>query len=532
MTLQSPTYDPLDYGNAPDSGGPLRPGGVAGEPQSESANLPSTLSPAAEKQQAALVLVRDLAGGPERVRECQQTYLPKAPGEANENYKSRLARSVYLNAFAQTVEGLTGFVFRRDPVLDEDVPPVIAEHWENIDNAGTHGDVFARERLQDTLTAGHGAILVDYANTGGQVLSMADEQGLRPYWVPILKDNILSWRTTVESGQTVLTQVVLRECTSIADGAFGEKEQVRYRVLYRDPASNPPVGYHLLEITKDKRLIEVDSGYYRNQKEIPLSEIPSSGRKGIFDSRPPLADLAHLNVAHYQQWSDYAWILHLQVPVLFGAGFPSEYNDDGTPKPALVIGGNNAVITANENAKLAYVSPDGAALGEAQKSLDDLKRDMAVMGLSMLSPDKKAQDNSTATARRIDKASSDSSLSVTARGLQDALERCLKFHANYLKLPEGGSIVINRDFENLTMTPQEIQSLSTLVQSGQLSIDTMWSILQEGNVLPTDFDADEERAAIAGDQAQKAAENEANGLNPDGSAKAPEPVVKPVAKAA
>lgn len=531
MTLQSPSYDPLDFGNAPDSDGPLRPGGVPGEPVSEKSNLPSTLSPSAEKQRDALVLVRDLAGGPERVRECGQTYLPKAPGEDPTNYKNRLARSVYLNAFAQTIEGLTGFVFRRDPVLDEDVPPQIVEHWENIDNAGTHGDVFARERLQDVLTAGHGAILVDYANTNGQVLSMADEKGLRPYWVPVLKDNILSWRTTVENGQTVLTQVVLRECTSITEGAFGEKEKIQYRVLYRDPESSPPVGYHLLEITKDKRLIEVESGYYRNQTLIPLSEIPSSGRKGIFDSRPPLADLAHLNVAHYQQWSDYAWILHLQVPVLFGAGFPSEYNEDGTPKPALVIGGNNAVITANENAKLAYVSPDGAALGEAQKSLDDLKRDMAVMGLSMLSPDKKAQDNSTATARRIDKASSDSSLSVTARGLQDALERCLKFHANYLKLPEGGSIKINRDFENLTLTPQEIASLAALVASGDLSQETMWSMLQEGNVLPSDFDADDERAKIAADAATKAAVNEANGLNPDGSAKQQPPAV-PVAKAA
>lgn len=542
MTLPaSPTYDPSNFGNAPDSGGPLRPGGQAasGLPAGDTANLPSTLSPAAEAQQAALVMVRDLAGGPEKVRERSTVYLPQAPGEDPQNYRNRLARSVYLNAFAQTIEGLTGFVFRRDPVLGDDVAPSIAVHWENIDNAGTHGDVFARERLQDTLTAGHGAILVDYPDTSallvnGKISGIEEqENNLRPYWLPVLKDNILSWRTTVENGQTVLTQVVLRECTDVADGLFGQKEQVRYRVLYRDPMSSPPVGYHLLEIDKDKRVVEVEAGYYRNQTDIPLSEIPSSGKRGLFESRPPLADLAHLNIAHYQQWSDYAWILHLQVPVLFGAGFPQEYNQDGTPKPALVIGGNNAVITANDNAKLQYVSPDGAALGEAQKSLDDLKRDMAVMGLSMLSPDKKAQDNSTATAKRIDKASSDSSLSVTARGLQDALERCLKFHANYLKLPEGGSIKINRDFENLTLTPTEITSLAGLVGDGLLSTQTLWSMLQEGNVLPADFDRDEERALIEADAQIKGARNEAMGLNADGSPKVQAPVPgQPVPKAA
>lgn len=520
-----PTYDPTNYGNLPDDG-PLRPNSKLSSemPVSDKANLPSTLSPAAERQAAPLTLVRDLSSGPEKVREKADVYLPRAPGESPGNYRNRLQRSVFVNAFAQTVEGLTGFVFRRDPVLGDDVPPAIVQHCENIDNAGSHLDVFLRDRLQDALTSGHSAILVDYPDTEGEALTLADEQGLRPYWVPILKDNILSWRTSIEEGRTVLTQIVLKEPQSIPEGLFGEKEQVRYRVLTRDPESDPPVGYQLLEITKDKRVVLVGSGYYRNQTEIPLVEVPSSGREGLFDSAPPLIDLAHLNVAHYQQWSDYAWSIHkTNVPILFGSGFPAEMEIDGTPKPPLVIGANAALFVSAPDAKLMYVSHDGAALGESQKSLDDLLRNMATFGLSMLSPDKKAQDNSTATARRIDKASNDSSLSVMARGLQDASERCLKFHANYLKLPEGGSIKINRDFENLSMTPVEIAAIATMVVQGLLSQETMWTMLQEGNVLPQDLDFDEERAQIAADATTKAAVNEANGLNPDGSVKAPKP---------
>ena len=526
MALPFPSYDPTDYGNQPGDG-PLRVGGQSASslPVSDKANLPSTLSPAAERQQAALILVRDLAEGPDRVRDKAQTYLPKAPGEDAQNYRVRLARSVFFNAFGQTVRGLTGFVFRRDPVMGDDVPPAIRDHAENIDNAGTHIDVFLRERLQDDLTAGHGAILIDFPDADAELAegenpTLADEEGLRPYWIPINKDNILSWRTVIEDGRTILTQAVLKECTSVSDGLFGEKEQVRYRVLWRDPALDPPVGFNLLEITKDKHVIEVDSGYYRNQTEIPLVEVISSGRRGMFDSNPPLVDLAHLNVAHYQQWSDYATAIHkTNVPIFVTIGV-EEMQDAGGNK---VVLGPNAGLALPLGGDAKYVSHDGAALGESQKSLDDLTRNMAALGLSMLSPDKKAADNSTATARRIDKASSDSALAVTARGLQDAAERCLKIHANYMGLPGGGSIKINRDFENLVLTPAEIMAMAGLVADGNLSQESLWDMLIEGNVLPSDFDKDEELARIAADQTVKDARNAANGLDAAGNPLPPQP---------
>jgi hypothetical protein len=155
-----PLYDPTNVGNAPGAG-PLRSGGqpaatnlMAQSPQ----NLPSTLSKAAAAQVEELEMVRDLAGGPKRVREAGPRYLPTAPGEDPSNYAMRLRRSVFFNMFRTAVDGLVGFVFRKDPILSDDVPTPIAEHWENLDLAGTHGDVFARDLLLDAMTAGHAAI--------------------------------------------------------------------------------------------------------------------------------------------------------------------------------------------------------------------------------------------------------------------------------------------------------------------------------------------------------------------------------------
>lgn len=128
--------DPTDFGNQPGDG-PLR---VGGESQPSLPNrdqdLPSTLSPRAQAQRPALQMVRDLWGGNETVKAAGTTYLPQAPGEEHNNYHERLSRSVFFNVFRQTVVGLVGLIFRKDPVLGEDVPPQISEHWENIDLAG------------------------------------------------------------------------------------------------------------------------------------------------------------------------------------------------------------------------------------------------------------------------------------------------------------------------------------------------------------------------------------------------------------
>ena len=483
--------DPLDSANAPGSG-PLRIGGksVSTLPQTE-ANLPSTPSPQATAQQSAVALVRDLWEGCQKVQDQGITYLPKAPGERGDDYRVRLQRAVFHEFFGDTVEGLTGMVFRKDPVLGDDVPALIRTHWENIDNAGTHGDVFLRELLADAITAGHAAILVEFPKTEGTQTS-ADEtvspMPIRPYWVPIKKDNILSWRTTVENGITVLTQVVLKECTMVADGDFGEKEQTRYRVLYRQDGV---VGFRLLQVTDTKHVLEIDQGTYPTQQEIPLAEVRTSGRKSLFESRPPLLGLAYLNLAHYLQWSDHDTSLHKTcVPIFARIGFEAPVDGQGN---AIALGPNDG-LDLPQGGDAKYVSHDGASLASVKASLDDLVAHIASLGMSMLSAQKRTAE--TATAKKIDKASTDSALAVTARGEQDAAERALGFHARYLKLPDGGSITINRDFENEMLDAQTISALSGLVREGQLTVESLWKMLQAGKVLPDDFDADEEKGEL------------------------------------
>lgn len=521
----------IDAGNKPGDGS-LRPGGksLPGLPQTE-ANLPSTPSKAVEAQKPALSICRDLADGNERVKERGLVYLPKNPGETPSNYSVRLARSVFYNVFGRTIEGLTGLVFAKDPRLSPDVPVLIRGdeetdvegHWENIDLEGTHGDVFCRSLLQDALTAGHNAILVEFPATGG-VQDHADEQhAIRPYWVPIKKDDIVSWRTMNINGRLVLTQLVLKECSMVEDGEYGEKEQTRYRVFRND---NGVVSYRLLEVQENKQVVQIAAGLYPTQVEIPIAEVVTSGRRSLFVSQPPLIDLAYLNIEHYQEYSDLRTAMHMTcVPILHLAGVNAT-NEDGTPS-TVEVGPHSAVKSADYNAKVEYVSHGGGSLELCRTACEDLKSDMGTLGLSMLAPQKRAAE--TAESKRIDKQGSDSALGVTARGLQDAVERALGFHARYLKQPSGGSIVINRNFDEPVMDAATMAAYADLADKIGLPLKMVLEALQRGGRIPESVDiealVDEMDAnKAASDAARQAEERDRiallNGQNPALPAKA------------
>lgn len=506
MTGSIVQYDPTNSGNKPGEG-PLRIGGLelSGLPGIEK-DLPSTRSKASKVQMPDLDMCRDLAAGPRRIRDRTTEYLPKAPAEDAQNYNARLLRSVYVNFFLKTVRALAGFVMRKDPVFGDDVPPIIKEHCENIDLAGTHIDVFLRQLLQDAITAGHDAILVDYPNTGGRVLRLDEENAVRPYWVMIKKDDIMSWRTTIEDGRVVLTQIVIRECLSIPDGSFGEREQTQYRVMRRDGYGNGAVvSFQVLLVNDRNVVVELDYGVCLNQNEIPIAEVTTSGRKSLFESDPPLIDLAFLNIAHYQQLSDYANSMHYTcVPILFTAGFDLA-DENGTD---VVVGTNKGLSSTDPNAKAAYVSHDGQALGAIRQALIDMKDDMSALGISMLSPQKKAVES--AEGQRIGKSDTDSALAVTSRGAQDGTERALGFHAKYLGLASGGSIAINRDFENLQMQSDMLNAFVAAVKDAGLPVRLLLENMQEGGLISPEIDLedliDEMMANIQAEADQKAAE--------------------------
>ena len=456
----------------------------------EQKNTPNALSAAVKAMQPAIEKCRVLDGGWAALQASSTEYLPKHPEEKDSNYLIRLNRPVHFNAYTRSVDGLTGLVFRRDPVLAEDVGKDIEALWENIDYHGTHGAVFCKALFREALVAGRTYLMVD----GPQVtreMSLGEERemGLRPYWVHYRVDEERNREYAYVNGKLVLRRIVFEVTSYVPDGEFGDREESVWRVFRLD---NDLETVRWEQWKKnDKEVYYKDAeGVLNNVTEIPIAVV--YGRKlGPFMSKPPLEDLADQNLLFYQTSSDYHHAAHIaNVPVPFLKGFDEDANK--------ITWGPNATLIGPEGSDAKWLETSASALGHTRTMLEDIKGNMATLGLNMLAREKRAAE--TATARRIDKAEADSALGAIARSLEDAIELALGYTAQFLKSKSGGgSIEVNRDYEEQQLTPQEIQVYSQLVASGQLSLETMWKMLEAGEILPPDFDPELERVNLESD---------------------------------
>ena len=443
---------------------------------------PDSPSIAQSAQLPAVALCRDAYAGTTRMRDQAVKYLPRFPMESEAGYATRRSLAVFYNGFARTVAGLTGMCFRKDPKLGDDVLGPIKEAWEDIDNAGTHGDVFIADRLSDALVDGHVCIFVDMPvkPEGVETLDQDRALDLRPYWIVIKKSDVVRWSSSRIGGRQVLQSFAYKETLTEKDGEYGEKTYCQVREYFLE---NGSVRYKVMREgpTPHEAWVPVSSGVM-DITEIPLSVVYAQ-RTGVLESKPPLEDLAHENVGHFQVLSDFRNTLHMcGVPFLIFVGADVEK----------IKIAPDAALCLPEGGTAEYVEPSGAGLEVTRQELIATEGRMAAQGLAMLQRDTRAAE--TAEAKRMEKSSTDSALARVVRSLSDGVEQALRHHAMWLgKDDAGGSVEMNRDFEGIILDPATVAEYRNLVAENRLSVQTLWDVLEHGGWLTNTFDRELEQ---------------------------------------
>jgi hypothetical protein len=139
---------------------------------------------------------------------------------------------------------------------------------------------------------------------------------------------------------------------------------------------------------------------------------------------------------------------------------------------------------------MEYISPSGDSYDSQFTRLKDIAEQINTLSLAAVLGQKLVGES--AEAKRIDRSQNDSTMMVIAQQMQDLIDNCLKFHSEYLNEPNAGSSFVNRDFVSARLEPQEITSLLTLFTAGTISQETLLKQLSTGEVLPDDFDIEEE----------------------------------------
>ncbi len=413
------------------------------------------------------VLIEDLMGGTYDMRKRHRRYLQQEPRELDESYDNRLARSV-CPPFYQRLERMLAGMMTRKPVRLNDVPDVIREQLFDVDLQGNDLNVWTYETARKMIRYGHVGVLVDAPSV---------EQGGRPYWVSYTPREILGWRSEVIDGQQKFIQLRLLEKVFEPEGLYGEVEVEQIRLL-------TPGKFEIHRRNDNGDFVIYEDGT-TTLDEIPFS-VAYSNRYNLMESRPPMEDIAELNLKAYQVQSDLDNQLHISaVPMLAFYGFPSAAEE--------VSAGPGEAIAFPAEGRAEYIEPGGKSYEAQFKRLEQLASQINELGLAAVLGQKLSAE--TAEAKRIDRSQGDSTMQVCAQQMQDLIDNSLMFHANYLGSNEAGSSFVNRDFLAARLDPQEIGSLLQLYTAGTITQKTLLDQLTEGEVLGDEFDVEEELEA-------------------------------------
>jgi len=395
-------------------------------------------------------IMKAVTNGTEYLRDNSEAFLPLEPREDYTAYLSRVNRAVFSPYTQRLIRAATGLIMRKPITLIGD-PYWTDVFAKDVDGCGSDLDEYARRVLICSLTYGQSHILVDYpAPTGA--LSLAEEraQNRRPYWIEIDPTNIYGWRLDREVNYGRMIQVRIAEKAVVPSGEFGEQVFDQVRVI------EPGKFSIYRKVSPKKDLINLEDTSYagnfdgpENEKdyelvdsgEFSLGEVPLvsvySGKTDTLTSKPPLLDIAYLNLAHFQRQADLIHSLHVaSQPMLVLEGW-----DDQTKDMSISV--NYAMATQPGN-KVYYVEPASSAFEAQTNEIQELQLQMATLGISTLSQQKFVAES--ADARRLDRVDTNSMLSMVSLELEQKLQKVFNLSANYLGI-EPPEVKISRDFE-------------------------------------------------------------------------------------
>ena len=433
-------------------------------------------------------IMKAVTEGTEYLRENSEAFLPLEPREDYDAYLARVNRAVFSPFTQRLIRAATGLVLRKPITLTGD--PYWTEMFKmDVDGCGSDLDEYARRILMCSLTYGQSHILVDYPAPAG-ALSLAEErqQNRRPYWIEVDPNNLYGWRLDRESNYGNLIQARIAEKAVLPDGDFGEKvydqirviEPGRYRVFRKkeqieemyDVSDNSVTGNFEMG-SADKDYKQVESGEF-SLGEIPLVTV-YSGKTENLVSKPPLLDIAYLNLAHFQRQADLIHSLHVaSQPMLVMEGYDDQTKD-------LAISVNYAMATQPGN-KIYYVEPASSAFDAQSAEIKELQMQMATLGISTLSQQKFVAES--ADARRLDRVDTNSMLAMVSMELEQKLQKAFNLSAEYVGI-EPPEVKISRDFDIERLIGQDITALTSLFDQQVIDREEFRDILVQGEVLPS-----------------------------------------------
>ncbi|MGG5964878.1 DUF4055 domain-containing protein [Salmonella enterica] len=404
-------------------------------------------------------LVGDCVDGERAVKKQREKYLPH-PGDDGQNneqdrkrYSAYLKRAPFINATGRTLTGLIGIAFNKPVKIQLSGKLTVIE--SDSDGEGQPLTQLIRDALSQNLQRGRAGILADYTSGGTQTVATAGRPVIRLFTAK----QIINWRVT--NNKTSL--VVLH---------------------YQEPVDDPDEFELIMQdFWLELRLIngfamsrkwrESDEGIQANEwvelkdaggkrlEELPWAWIGAVNNDHTPDA-PPLADIAYINIKHYQAEADIAEIAHTVGQPTIAVSEVSQQWADKYLKSVKVGVRNGLVLPVGGKISMVQAEDRNLPLTVAERR----EKQMAMLGAKLVERNTSAR---TATQASDEAQTDNSVLSLCAGNVEQAVNRALAFAVAFAGSGDG-QIELNKRYELSQLDSASLTAMMAMVQSGQMRL--------------------------------------------------------------
>lgn len=459
---------------------------------------------------------RDCYLGQKKIKEGTTKYLiPKSyhlaagMNDGQEGYNEYLnyaSRAIFFNGVYRTVTTMQGLIHRKPSMVSGD-PKLIAPYKKDFTIDNESMNKAEKELTKETILQGRAGLLVDYpdVNTSNMTQQELEDNSIHSYAAIYKAEDIINWKIEKRKGKMVPTLVVLKELVDAPWGSKFDTLQVhQYRVLELDERGYYKQTVYYLEnpvdIYKKDPLSEAYIGgeYYPKMNGEFMDFIPfiCIGVEGLsWDiSRSPMEDITNINIGLYNNSADLENSLSITAaPTLILKGYESKEGQK------VVLGSNNAIILNNIDGEASFLEFAGSGVEPTAKEIETKKKDMAILGLRILSAEQNINEGADTAA--INQNGENSVLASISRSVSEALTQALILMVKWDN-PDAKTddieVKLNTDFLANHLNANMLNSLTVMVKSGLISDEEMFEILKSGEIIPASMLFDEHKKQLAG----------------------------------
>lgn len=464
-------------------------------------------------------LIADCLMGEQQIKKRKEKYLPVPGGEdyrkddkVAKRYDAYITRAVFYNVAQRTLAGLTGQVFLRDP--KRETPPQLDPLVDDATGSGVTLDQLAQAALNLNLPFGRAGLFIDYPDTGGAALSVADAESgkFRPTFQVVSPLKLINYRVTGDGAQKKLTLVVFAEEYTEKDDGFETLTKTRWvalrliegvyvKEIYANKMGTTPVVRYFPKDSTGKQLDYIPFVFIGAQNNDPEPDLP------------PMYDLCSLNIAHYRNSADYEEnVYFIGQPTPWFSNLTEEWVKNVMGGKVMLGARGGIMLPENGAAGILQVEPNTLA----KEAMDAKEHQMLALGAKLIEG---GQTERTATEANIDNTAESSVLATATKNVAAAFEWALGVAARFAGAPDTGIVYkLNTEFDLVSLTPEQRKQTLSEWQAGAVTFTEMRENLRRAGVATMPDDEakamiEEEQAALAAAMVEQAgAEAEATNL--------------------